>query len=210
MKVFTIKDLTVRNRKACYPIISEEIETLLFNLLYLYEELFDMTVDKNGDEMKAEQEKCTQQEGEIKEFLSNLEDRYYELEAEEVSIDEASVPAMDKRMEALEQAMKEQLEDSKRREEEEKRARQEKERITEEIIEAKLHAKLNGLKTEAEFISSLATKVPLSTWKDVEDPKVKQSMGELKDCQDKVDKLKYPDLIAQTAEADITLDNIAG
>ena len=113
-------------------------------------------------------------------------------------------------MAALEQAMKEQLEDSKRREEEEKRARQEKERITGEITEAKLHAKLNGLKTEAEFISSLATKVPLSTWKDVEDPKVKQSMGELKDCQDKVDKLKYPDLIVQMAEADITPDNIPG
>ena len=116
----------MHNRKVCYPTVSEEVRTLLVNLLILYEELFDTIVDKHGDEMKAEQEKCIQQEGEIKEFLSNLEDRYYELEAEEVSIDEASVPAMDKRMEALEQAMKEQLEDSKRREEEEKRARQEK------------------------------------------------------------------------------------
>ena len=66
------KDLKATNRKACYPIVSEEIKTLLVNLLNLHEELFDMIVD--GDEMKAEQEKCTQQEGEIKSFLSNLED----------------------------------------------------------------------------------------------------------------------------------------
>ena len=126
MRVFTVNDLKATNRKARYLIVSEEIKTLLVNLLNLYEELFDIIVDKDGDEMKAEQEKCTQQEGEIKDFLSNLEDRYYELEAEEVSTDEASVPAVDKRVAALEQAMKEQLEDSRRREEEEKLTRQEK------------------------------------------------------------------------------------
>ena len=57
MRVFTINDLKARNRKARYPIVSKEIKTLLVNLLNLYEELFDMIVDKNGDEMKAEQEK---------------------------------------------------------------------------------------------------------------------------------------------------------
>ena len=120
MRVFTINQLKATNRKARYPIVSEKIETLLANLLNLYEELFDMIVDKDGDEMKAEQEKCTQQEGEIKDFLSNLEDRYYELEAEEASTDEASVPAADKSVASLKQAMKEQLEDSRRREKDEK------------------------------------------------------------------------------------------
>ena len=132
MKAFTVKDLKAYNRKVRYPVVSKEVGTLLVNLLILHEELFDTIVDKDGDEMKAEQEQCIPQEGEIKEFLSNLEDRYYDLE-EEASTDEASAPATDKSVASLEQAMKEQLEDSKRREEEEKRARQEKERITEDI-----------------------------------------------------------------------------
>ena len=63
MRVFTVNHLKATNGKACYPIVSEKIETLLVNLLNLYEELFDMIVDKDGDEMKAEQERCTQQEG---------------------------------------------------------------------------------------------------------------------------------------------------
>ena len=70
MKVFTINNLTARNRKARYSTVSEKIETILVNLVYLYEDLLDIIVDKNGDEMKAEQEKCTSQEGEIKHFLS--------------------------------------------------------------------------------------------------------------------------------------------
>ena len=117
--------------------------------------------------MKAEQERYTQQKGEIKDFLSKLEERYYDLE-EEASKDEVSVPDADKRVAGFEQAMKEQLEDSRRREEEEKRIKQEKDKITE--------AKFHDLKGEAEFTSSLATKIPLGIWKDVEDPKVKQSM----------------------------------
>ncbi len=35
MKVFTINDLKATNRKARYPIVSEEIKTLLVNLLNL-------------------------------------------------------------------------------------------------------------------------------------------------------------------------------
>merc|ERR1712082_262717 len=89
----------------------------------------------------------------------------------------------------------EQLEDSRKREEEEKRAREEKERITKEITEAKFHDKSNDLKAEAESIFSLSTKIPLGTWKGVED---------------KVDKLKHPDLTAQIAEAGINPDNILG
>ncbi len=126
--MFTVNHLKATNCKAHYPIVSEEIKTLLVNLLNFYEELFDMIVDKDGDEMKAEQKKCTQQEGEIQDFLSNLEDCYYELEVEEASTSNVSVPSVA----SLEQAMKEQLEDSRRREEEEKRARQEKEKITKE------------------------------------------------------------------------------
>ena len=57
MRMFNINKLKVTNCKARYPIISEKIETLLANMLILYQELFDMI----GDEMKAEQEKCTQQ-----------------------------------------------------------------------------------------------------------------------------------------------------
>ena len=81
MRVFTVNDLTAYNRKVCYPTFSEKLETLLVNLLYLHEELFDTIVDKDGDEMKAKQKKCKQQEIEIKNFLLNLEKRYYELEA---------------------------------------------------------------------------------------------------------------------------------
>ena len=68
------------------------------------------------------------------------------------------------------------------------------------------------MKEEAEFISSLATKTPLGTWKDVEDTKVKQSMRELKDWEDKVEKIKQrrTDLIAQMAEAGIIPDDIPG
>ena len=69
MRLFTVKDLKAYNRKVRYPIISEEIRTLLGKLLYLYEELFDRIVDEDRDEMKAEQEKCTRQEGEIKDYL---------------------------------------------------------------------------------------------------------------------------------------------
>ena len=132
MEVFTVNDLKATNRKTRYPTVSEKIETLLANLLILYEELFDM---KDGDKMK---EKYTQQKGEIKDYLSKLEERYYELEAEEVSTCEASVPALDKSVADSEQVVKEQLEDFRRREKEEKCTRQEKERITNEIAEAKL------------------------------------------------------------------------
>ena len=45
MRVFTIKDLKATNRKARYPIVSEEIRTLLVILLILHEELFDTIVD---------------------------------------------------------------------------------------------------------------------------------------------------------------------
>ena len=126
MKVFTINDLTPKNCKVHYQSVSKEVKTLLVKLLYLYEELFDMIVDKDGDEMKAEQEKCKQQEDEIKDFLSNLEDCYYELEAEEASTSKASVPAADKtKLELLCKIIKEQFVDSRRKEEEEKRTRQE-------------------------------------------------------------------------------------
>merc|ERR1712082_200052 len=120
MKVFTINDITLKNRKVHYQSVSKEVKTLLVKLLYLYEELFDMIVDKDRDEMKVEQQKCTQQKDEIKNYLSKLEERYYELEAEEASTGEASVSAMDKHVVVLEQAMKEQLEESRRRGEEEK------------------------------------------------------------------------------------------
>ena len=198
MRVFTVNDLKATNCKARYPTVSEKIETLLVNLLNLYDELFDMIVDKDGAEMKAEQDRCTQQESEIKDFLSSLEDRYYELEAEEVSTYKASVPDAHKtKPDLLCKTIREQLEDSRRREEEEKRARQEKERITKEIIEAKFHVKSNGLKEEAEFVSNLATKIPLGTWKNVED---------------KVNKLKQrtTDLIAHMAEVGIILDDVPG
>ena len=101
------------------------------------------------------------------------------MEAEEANMSEASVSAPNKSVADLEQVMEEQLKDSRRREEEEKRARREKERITKERTEAKFLVKSNDLKEEAELISSLATKVPLGTWKNVEDTKVKQSMREL-------------------------------
>merc|ERR1711867_391038 len=97
-------------------------------------------------------------------------------------------------------------------EEEEKQARQEKERIMKEKTEAKFHVISEGLKEEAEFIFSLATKVPLGTWKNVEDIKIKQSMREIKDWEDNVEKLgqRETDLIAQMADADIIPDNIPG
>ena len=81
-----------------------------------------------------------------------------------------------------------------------------------ERLEAKFRAKSKGLKEEAEFISSLATKIPLWTWKNVEDTKVKQSMREIKDWEDKVEKIKQrkTDLIAQMAEAGINPDDIHG
>ena len=197
MRVFTVNDLKPTNRKACYPAVSQKIETLLVNLLDSYDELFDMMADKDGDEMKAEQQKCIQQESEIKNFLSSFEDCYYELEAEEASIGEASVPAVDKNVAGLEQVMKEQPENSRRREEEEKWASQEKERITKEIIEAKFHAESKELKREAELISSLASKIPLGTWKNAED-KVKRL------------KQRKADLIAQMAEAGFIPDDIPG
>ena len=88
MRVFPIDKLKAINHKDRYPVISEKVETLLADLLILYQELSDMI----KDEMKAEQEKCTQQEAEIKNFLSNLETRYYKLEAEEASKSKPSVP----------------------------------------------------------------------------------------------------------------------
>ena len=126
MRVFTINDLKTFNRKDQYPVISEKIETLLANLLILYEELFDMIADKGGDEIKAELEKCTQQEGEIKDFLSQLEERYYKLEKEEASKDEASVPVAVKSVEGFKQVTKEQLEDFRKGEKEEKHTRERK------------------------------------------------------------------------------------
>ena len=168
MEVFTVNDLKVTNRKIRYPTVSEKIETLLANLLILYEELFDM---KDGDKMK---EKCTQQKGEIKDFLSNLEDRYYELEAEEASKDEASVPVADKSVAGFKQAMEEQLEDSRRRKEEEKRARQEKEEITKENSGANFFVESEGLEEKVELISSPVTKIPLGTWKNVEEDKAEK------------------------------------
>ena len=87
MRVFSINKL---NYKARYPLISNKIETLLANLLILYYEIFDKIVDE--DEMKAEQQRCIQQEDNIKKFLIKLEERYYELEAEEASKEKASVP----------------------------------------------------------------------------------------------------------------------
>ena len=173
MRVFPINNLKTTNYKVRYPVISEKIETLLANLIILYDELFDKIADKDGDEMKAEQERCRQQEDEIKDFLSNLEDCYYELEAEEASKGEASVSAADKtKLELLYEAIKKQLKNSKRREEQEKRARKEKEKITKERIEANFRVESEGLKKKAELISSLATKIPLGTWKNVEDTKV--------------------------------------
>ena len=67
MRVFSFNKINYKTR---YPGVSEKIETLLASLLILYEELFDMITDKNGDEMKAEQERCTQKEGKIQDFLS--------------------------------------------------------------------------------------------------------------------------------------------
>ena len=131
MRVFTVNELTAINRKNRYPTVSERIETLLTRLIILYSELFDTITDKDGDEMKTEQDRLAQQESEIKEFLSSLEQRYYELEAEEDTASESSVSGTDRNPTGLEQVMKAQLEDSKRREEKEERAKKEKERVTE-------------------------------------------------------------------------------
>ena len=65
IRVFSTNRLTASNYKTCYPLISDKIETVLASLLILYYELFDKIVDKDGDEMKAEQERCIQQEGNI-------------------------------------------------------------------------------------------------------------------------------------------------
>ena len=103
MEVFTINDLTARNRKIHYPTVSKKIETLLANLLILYDELFDM---KDGDKMK---EKYIQQKNEVKDFLSKLEECFYCLEEEEASKDKVSVPVAVKSIEGFEQVTKEQL-----------------------------------------------------------------------------------------------------
>ena len=193
MRVFPINKLNYKTR---YPAVSDKIETLLANLLILYYELFDKIVDE--DEMKAEQQRCTHQEDEIKKFLIKLEEHYYELEAEEASKDKASVPVVVKSIASFEQVMKEQLEDSRRREEEKKQAKSEKEKITKERTEANFHVELEGLKKKAELVSSPVTKIPLGTWKNVE--------------EDEAEKLKQRrnDLIAQRAEAGIILDDIPG
>ena len=76
MRVFPINKLQTFNYKARYPVVSDKIETLLANLIVLYDELFDKIADKDGDEMKAEQERCTEQEDKIQDFLTSLEKRY--------------------------------------------------------------------------------------------------------------------------------------
>ena len=111
--MFTVNHLKATNRKARYPTISEKIETLLESLLNLHEELFDLIEDKDEIEMKAEQERCAQQEREIQDFLSDLEDHYYKLEAEEASSSNVSVHSMAE----LKQAMEEQLENKELNEE---------------------------------------------------------------------------------------------
>ena len=103
MRVFSINKINYKTR---YPIVFEKVETLFASLLILYKEFFDMITDKDGDNIKTEQERCTQQEGKIQDFLSSLEKRYFELEAEEVSTREASVPALDKSVADFEQVMK--------------------------------------------------------------------------------------------------------
>ena len=105
MRMFPVKWLKATNYKHCYLDVFEKIETLLESLLNLHEELFDLIEDKDGTEMKAEQERCTQQEREIQDFLSDLEDHYYELEAEEASSSNVSVHSVA----GLKQAMEEQF-----------------------------------------------------------------------------------------------------
>ena len=58
------------NYKTRYPIVFEKVEALFASLIVLYDELFDKIAD--GDEMKTEQERCTQQEAKIREFLLSL------------------------------------------------------------------------------------------------------------------------------------------
>ena len=122
---------------------------------------------------------------------------------DEAKADEASIFIVDKRVTALEQAMKEQLEDSGRREEGEQQVKQEK-------TEANSCVESGGLEEKAEIISSRVTIVPIGTWKDVEDNKVKQSVRELKDWEVEVDKLKQEraDLVAETAKHGIIFNDI--
>ena len=79
MRVFSFNKINYKTR---YPIVFEKVETLFASLLILYEELFDMITDKDGDNIKTKQKKCTQQEAKILDFLSSLEKHYFELEAE--------------------------------------------------------------------------------------------------------------------------------
>ena len=79
----------------------------------MHEELFDLIKDKDETEMKAEEERCAQQERAIQDFLSNLEDHYYKLEVEEASSSNVSVHSVA----GLKQAMEEQLEDKEFNEE---------------------------------------------------------------------------------------------
>ena len=212
MRIFTVNHLKTTNRNARYPTISGKVETLLFHLLTLYEELFDQFEDKDAENMNAERAECAQREQDIQDYLSSLEDRYYELEAEAAGASEAQVAAADSSVAGLELAMKEQLENSRRKEEEEKEAKREEERVLTERAAAKFKAKSDGLRDDAELISSLATKVPIGSWHEQEDIKVKQAMKGLKDWQDKMERLrlKRTDLIAQMAEAGIVPDDIPG
>ena len=113
MRMFPVNRLKATNRKDHYPDIFEKIETLLESLLNLHEELFDLIEDKDETEMKAEEERCAQQEREIQDFLSDLEDHYYKLEAEEASSSNVSVRSVAE----LKQAMEEQLENKELNEE---------------------------------------------------------------------------------------------
>ena len=113
MKMFPVKRLKATNYKHRYLDVSEKIETLLENLLNLHEEFFDLIEDKDGTEMKAEDERCAQQEREIQDFLSDLEDHYYKLEAEEASSSNVSVRSVAE----FKQAMEEQLENKELNEE---------------------------------------------------------------------------------------------
>ena len=88
------------------------------------------------------------------------------MEAEEVSASKASGPVVNKtKLELPCITIKKQFVNSEGRKEEEKCTRQEKERITREIAEAEFHS----LKPKAETTSGLATKIPIGTWKNIED-----------------------------------------
>ena len=71
MRVFSINRLTASNYKTRYPLISDKLETVLASLLISYYKLFDRILDKNGNEMKAEQQRCIQQEDEKRTFYQN-------------------------------------------------------------------------------------------------------------------------------------------